>query len=60
MGHWEGDLIVGRGRDGFILTLVERTLYTVKLNTKRAEEVARAVIDALLDCPLSWVEEHHL
>ena len=31
-------------------------LYAVKLTTKRAEDVARAVIDALLDCPMSWVK----
>ena len=58
LGHWEGDLIVGKGQDGFILTLVERVsrlLHTVKIQTKRAAEVCQAVIQALLDCPISWV-----
>lgn len=57
-GHWEGDLVVGRGQDGFILTLVERAsrlLHAVKVATRRAAEVGRAVIEALLDRPVSWV-----
>ena len=58
-GHWEGDLIVGKGQDGFILTLVERVsrlLHTVKTATKRTAEVCRAVIETLLDRPLSWLK----
>ncbi len=58
VGHWEGDLVVGKNQDGFILTLVERVsriLQAVKTATKRPREVSRAIIDALLDRPRSWV-----
>ena len=58
-GHWEGDLVVGKGQDGFILTLVERAsrvLHTVKTETKRAAEVCQAVIETLLDRPISWLK----
>lgn len=59
IGHWEGDLVVGKNQDGFILTLVERVsrlLLTVKTHTKRASEVCQSVINALLDRPISWVK----
>ena len=57
-GHWEGDTILGSNQDGFIVTLVERSarlLYAVKTQTKKAAEIAQAVITALLDRPTSWV-----
>ncbi len=57
-GHWEGDLVVGKGQDGFILTLVERVsrlLHAVKTRTKQASEVCQAIIETLLDRPTSWV-----
>lgn len=59
VGHWEGDLVVGAAQDGFLLTLVERAsrlLRVKKIETRRAAAVAQAVIDALLDCPVSWVK----
>jgi IS30 family transposase len=59
VGHWEGDLVVGARQDGFILTLVERSsrlLLVKKIDTKRAAEVAQAVIDLLLEYPVSWVK----
>ena len=35
---------------------VSRLLHTVKTKTKRASEVCQAVVDALLDRPVSWVK----
>jgi len=58
-GHWEGDLVVGKSQDGFIVTLVERVsrlLHTIKTSTKRAAQVCQAIIDALRDRPISWVK----
>lgn len=58
-GHWEGDLVVGKNNDGFLVTLAERTsriLCAVKATTKKAGEVAQAVIEALLDYPPSWLK----
>jgi IS30 family transposase len=59
VGHWEGDLIVGRSQEAFILTLVERAsrlLLATKTQTKRAAEISQATIDAMLDYPVSWVK----
>lgn len=53
-GHWEGDLIVGKNQDGFIITLVERSfrlLHAIKVKTKHAQSVAQAIIESLLDRP---------
>ena len=44
VGHWEGDLIIGKGHKSAIGTIVERkTRYTliVKLESKKAGEVAK-------------------
>jgi len=57
-GHWEGDTVVGKNQHGFIVTLVERSrrlLRAVKIPTKHAAQTAQAVIDALIDMPVSWV-----
>lgn len=58
-GDWEGDLVLGAKQDGAILTLVDRKsrkLHARKTETKQANEVAQAVIDALQDNPTSWVK----
>jgi len=57
-GDWEGDLIVGADQQGYLLTLVDRRarlLLSRKVQTKQADEVAQAVIDAAYDLPTSWV-----
>ena len=44
IGHWEGDLIIGKGHKSAIGTIVERkSRYTiiVKLKSKKADEVAK-------------------
>jgi transposase, IS30 family len=59
IGHWEGDTVVGKGQDGFAVTLVERTsrrLAAAKTRTKAALEVQQAVIEALQDHPAPWVK----
>lgn len=51
IGDWEGDTVIGGGRKGALLTLVERkTLYTiiVRLNSKHAEDLAQAAVDAMI------------
>lgn len=58
-GHWEGDTVVGKGQDGFAVTLVERSsrlLHAVKTESKRAGEVCQAIIDTLRERPISWVK----
>ena len=58
-GDWEGDLIVGAGQKGFIVTLVERKsrlLLSRKIETKHAGITADAIIDAFRDIPPSWIK----
>ncbi len=57
-GDWEGDTVVGAHQQGFLVTLVERRsrmLQSQVVQTKQADEVAQAVIDALEEFPTSWV-----
>ncbi len=58
-GDWEGDLVVGAGQEGYLLTLVERKsrrLLSRKLESKQADKTAQAVIDALEEIPASWLK----
>lgn len=50
VGHWEGDLVVGAGATGYLVTLVERvTRFTLTgwSRTKEADEVSAVVIRLL-------------
>ena len=52
IGDWEGDTVIGKGRQSALLTLVERkTLYTVivKLTGKRADLLADAAVAGLVN-----------
>ncbi len=58
-GDWEGDTVVGSHQQGNLITLAERRsrlLRSRKVQTKRADEAAKAVIDALEDLPASWLK----
>ncbi len=50
IGDWEGDTVIGKGRQSALLTLVERkTLYTViaRLTGKRADLLAEAAVKVM-------------
>jgi len=50
IGDWEGDTIIGKGRKGALLTMVERkTLYTVVvlLRGKHADELSQAAVKTM-------------
>lgn len=58
-GDWEGDLVVGANQQAYLVTLVERKsklLLSRKIDSKHAETVADAIIDAFMDVPKSWVK----
>lgn len=53
-GHWEGDLIMGRGNHSALGTLVERTTRTVilvQVDSKQAEHVAERFAEELRSLP---------
>jgi transposase, IS30 family len=50
IGDWEGDTVIGKGRNGALLTLVERkTLYTViaRLDGRQAGLLAQAAVKSM-------------
>jgi len=56
-GDWEGDTLIGRNRQGAILTLVERkSLLTLvaPLETRQAAPTAEAMIRLLQSLPPHW------
>jgi IS30 family transposase len=53
-GHWEADTMEGAGKDGYLLTIVERKmkiLICVKLENKGAGAVADAIVRAMRKVP---------
>ena len=53
-GHWEADTMEGAGKDGYLLTIVERKmkhLICVKLENKSAEAVADAIVRVMRKVP---------
>jgi IS30 family transposase len=53
-GHWEGDLILGKGGRSYIATLVERTTrfaMMIKLDNKTAAHVAERIAEHLKTLP---------
>ena len=58
-GHLEGDLIESKGKDAYMLTLVDRKLihtWGLPLPTKDSETVSRAVVEALNDLPDDFIK----
>ncbi len=59
IGHWEGDTIVGKGRDGLIATFVDRKsrfLVAHKMVNKRADTLCRAAFEGFGDIPNDHIE----
>jgi transposase, IS30 family len=61
IGDWEGDTVIGKGRNGAPLTLVERkTLYTVvaRLGGKHAGLLAQAAVKEHAGAPRPGAHHH--
>lgn len=56
-GHWEGDLVIGKGGQSAIITLVERTTRYVMLGALHAGRDSATVIDTLVE-RMSQVPAH--
>jgi transposase, IS30 family len=58
-GHWEGDLVESKGRDAYIVTLVERkTGYTLssKLESKKSDLCVKAITEAFGETPNNMIK----
>ncbi|MGB4270301.1 MAG: IS30 family transposase [Spirochaetota bacterium] len=61
VGHFEGDLIESKRKDAYLPTLVDRmSAYSIalKLPSKDAETVTRAIIEAADDMPPKSIKTH--
>lgn len=59
IGHWEGDTVVGKNNDGYIVTLLERAtqLYlTAWMPDKRAETCVKTIVEAFGDIPNEYIK----
>ncbi|MBN2259957.1 MAG: IS30 family transposase [Clostridiales bacterium] len=58
-GHLEGDLIVSKGQDAYVLSLADRknmTIWGSPVTSKDPEEVCRAVVESLEHLPEGFIK----